>query len=266
MPTTNLTSKADDRDVAAAWDENASAWTAEVRAGHDRPHELFTSLQFMQFMPDLAGLDVIDLGCGEGRNTRSFARRGARMTGVDISSRMLDLARQEEAREPLGIRYEVESSAELRSFADDSFDAAVSTMALMDTPDFPVVAREAFRVIRPGGAFYFSVLHPCFMGGDSTWAKNAEGRIVGRMVPDYWSDQPYVEQWGFGDAPSFTIPYFPYRLEDYINGLCAAGFRIERIHEPRPSAELVEAHPEIKFLALLRQHAAFVIFVAARKS
>ena len=63
------------------------------------------------------------------------------MTGVDISPRMVELARQEEAREPLGIRYEVESSAELRSFADNSFDAAVSTMALMDTPDFPGVAR-----------------------------------------------------------------------------------------------------------------------------
>ena len=188
------------------------------------------------------------------------------MTGVDISSRMLELARQEEAREPLDIRYEVESSAELRSFADASFDAAVSTMALMDTADFPAVAREAFRVIRPRGAFYFSVLHPCFMGRDSTWARDGDGRILGRMVPDYWSDQPYLEQWGFEDAPPFTIPYFPYRMEDYINGLCAAGFRIERIHEPRPAAALVEAHPEMAFLAHLRAHNAFVLFVAARRS
>jgi ubiquinone/menaquinone biosynthesis C-methylase UbiE len=266
LPTTNPTIRADDRDVAAAWDENAATWTAEVRAGHDRTHEFFTSPQFMRFIPDLAGLSVIDLGCGEGRNTRSFARRGARMTGVDISSQMLELARQEEAREPIGIRYQVESSAQLRSFADNTFDAAVSTMALMDTSDFPIVAREAFRVLRPGGGFYFSVLHPCFMGRDSTWAKDGEGRIIGRMVPDYWTDEPYAEHWGFDDAPSFRILYFPYRMEDYINGLCAAGFRIERIHEPRPAAELVEAHPEMKFVGLLRQHAAFVLFVAARKS
>jgi ubiquinone/menaquinone biosynthesis C-methylase UbiE len=266
LPKTNPTIKADDRDVAAAWDENASTWTTQVRAGHDRTHELFTSPQFMEFIPDLTGLSVIDLGCGEGRNTRSFTRRGALMTGVDISSLMVELARQEEAREPLGIRFEVESSAELRSFADASFDAAVSTMALMDTADFPAVAREAFRVIRPRGAFYFSVLHPCFMGRDSTWARDGDGRILGRMVPDYWSDKPYIEQWGFEDAPPFTIPYFPYRMEDYINGLCAAGFRIERIHEPRPAAALVEAYPEMAFLAHLRDHNAFVLFVAARKS
>jgi SAM-dependent methyltransferase len=258
-------SKIGDVEVAAAWDENASAWAAEVRAGHDRTHELFTSPRFMEFIPDLTGRSVIDLGCGEGRNTRSLARRGARVTGVDISPRMIELALLEEAREPLGIRYEVESSAELRSFADGTFDVAVSTMALMDTPDFAAVARAAFRVTRPGGGFYFSVLHPCFMGRDSTWGKDGAGRD-GRLVPDYWGDQPYIERWGFDDAPPFTIHYFPYRLEDYVNGLCAAGFRIERVQEPRPSAALVEANPELQFLARLRRHSAFVLFVAAQKS
>lgn len=257
--------KNDAREVAAAWDENASAWASEVRAGRDRTHEVFTSPRFLEFVPDLAGLSVLDLGCGEGRNTRSIARRGAHITGVDISSRMIEFARQEESRQPLGIRYEVESSAQLQSFADGSFYAAVSTMALMDTPDFPAVAREIFRVLRPGGGFYFSVLHPCFMGRDSTWAKDDAGRVIGRMVPDYWSEEPYTERWGFDAAPSFTILYFPYRLEDYVNGLCAAGFRIERVHEPRPSSAVVEANPDMQFLARLRHHSAFVLFVAARK-
>ncbi len=258
-------SRIDDREVAKAWDANASLWTAEVRAGRDLTHELFTSPRFMEFLPDLAGLNVIDLGCGEGRNTRAFARRGARMTGVDVSPKILDLARQEEARAPLGIHYEVGSSADLRAFEADSFDAAVSTMALMDTPDFPAVARAAFRVIRPGGGFFFSVLHPCFMTRDSTWAKDADGRVLGRQVSNYWNREPYTEDWGFGDEPSFSIHYFPYRFEDYINGLCASGFRIERIAEPRPSQELVQAHPERTFFNHIHHHSAFVLFVAARK-
>jgi len=259
-------SKIEEREVAAKWDANAPTWAAEVRAGHDRTHELFTSPRFTEFLPDLAGLSVIDLGCGEGRYTRSFARGGARMTGVDISPQMLEHARREEQREPLGIRYELESSAQLRSFADNSFDAAVSTMALMDTPDFPVVAHEAFRVIRPGGGFYFSVLHPCFMTRESTWATDEAGRVVGRRISNYWDESPYTEEWGFENAPPFTIVYFPYRLEDYINGLCAAGFRIERAAEPRPSAELIEAHPEFTFLTNIHHHTAFVLFIAARKS
>ncbi len=258
-------SKADNREVAAAWDENAATWAAEVRAGHDRAHELFTSPHFMEFLPDLAGLRVIDLGCGEGRYTRLFARRGARMTGIDISPRMIDLAQQEEARAPLGIRYQMDSSTELRSVDDNSFDAAVSCMALMDTPDFATVARQTFRVLRPKGGFHFSVLHPCFMTRDSSWAQDAEGRVTARMVSNYWSEERFTERWGFENAPVFSIHYFPYRLEHYINGLCEAGFRIERIHEPRPSAALIEEHPEIIFLGHVHRHSAFVLFVAARK-
>jgi SAM-dependent methyltransferase len=258
-------SKIDDREVAASWDANAPTWTAGVRAGHDRTHEFFTSPRFMEFLPDLSRQSVIDLGCGEGRYTRMFARRGARMTGVDISPQMLERARQEEKREPLGIRYELETSAQLPSFADVSFDAAVSTMALMDTPDFPAVARAAARVIRPGGGFYFSVLHPCFMTRESAWATDTAGRVVGRTISNYWDESPYSEEWGWDNAPPFKIFYFPYRLEDYLNGLCAAGFRIERVQEPRPSAELIAAHPEFAFLKNIHHHTAFVLFVAARK-
>jgi len=260
-------SKVDDAAVAAAWDKDAANWAAEVRAGHDLPHELFTHPRFMAFLPDLSGCGVLDLGCGEGRYTRSLARRGAKMTGVDISPAMIEHARGEEAREPLGIRYEAGSSAQLAAFADNTFDAAVSGMALMDTPDFPAVAREAFRVIRPRGGFFFSVLHPCFMRRDSSFAVDGEGRVVGRRVRTYWDDDPYTEQWGFEDsARPFTIFYFPYRFEDYINGLCAAGFRIERIEEPRPSEAVIKAHPEVPFLTHIYNHTAFVLFVAARKS
>jgi len=259
-------SSSDDREVAAKWDANAARWADDVRAGHDRFRDLFTFPRFLEFLPALRGRSVIDLGCGEGLNTRRFARHGMRMTGVDVSAQMIDLARNEELREPLGIRYEVESSAQLGLFADNSFDAAVSTMALMDTPDLPAVIRATFRVLRHGGGFFFSVMHPCFATRGSDWAKDEHGRISGRLVGNYWEDDPYVEEWGFSDgAPPFSIRYFPYRLEEYINRLCDAGFRIERIHEPRPDESLVKAHPEWSFIARVREHTPFVLFVAARK-
>ncbi len=89
--------------------------------------------------------------------------------------------------------------------------------------------------------------------------------MVGRQVSNYWLQEPFTESWGFEDAATFTIHYFPYRLEDYLNGLCAAGFRIERVHEPRPAAEVVKAHPELQFMARIHAHSAFVLFVGARK-
>ena len=66
---------------------------------------------------------------------------------------MIELARREEQREPLGIRYEVASFPDLSIFDDVSFDLVASSMALMDGPDFEGAVKEVFRVLRPGGEF-----------------------------------------------------------------------------------------------------------------
>jgi SAM-dependent methyltransferase len=132
-----------DAEVARAWDENADQWIRHVRAGWDRYREELNNPMFLAFLPELAGKAVIDLGCGEGRNTREIARRGARLTGVDVSRKMIDAAMAAEAQEPLGISYREASFStsphcrrQLRSRAVDH--------ELMDGPDFEGAAR-AYR-------------------------------------------------------------------------------------------------------------------------
>ena len=105
-----------EQEVAQYWDENAKVWADHVRKGWDAYREHFNNPAFFEFIGDLSGKTVLDVGCGEGYNTRLLARSGARMTGVDISQRMIELARQEEQREPLGIRYEVASFSDLGIF------------------------------------------------------------------------------------------------------------------------------------------------------
>src|SRR6266436_7102524 len=92
-------------DVARYWDDNATAWTREVRQGHDIAREFQNNPAFLALIGDLRGRQVLDAGCGNGYNTRILARSGAHMTGVDLSTRMIGLAQDEERRAPLGIRY-----------------------------------------------------------------------------------------------------------------------------------------------------------------
>jgi len=241
-----------DEDVARSWDENAELWARHVRAGYDLYRNLYNNPALLEFVGDLAGQAVLDAGCGEGYNTRLLARRGARMTAIDLSPKMIELACAEEAREPLGIRYHVASASDLSPFADETFDAVVSTMALMDCADYEGAVREFHRVLRPSGLLAFNVCHPCFTYFIRDWDYDERGEVIGIRLGPYFQEGSYVERWKFGAAPDrdqvepFTIIYFHRTLADFVNPLCATGFRIEAIAEPRPTEEACERDAGLK--------------------
>lgn len=257
-----------DQDVARYWDRNAAVWVEHVRKGYDVYREHFNNPAFFRFMGDLSGKVVLDAGCGEGRNTRLLARAGARPVGADISPRLIAQAREEEAREPLGIRYEIASFSHLSPFDDASFDAVVSFMALMDGPDYAGAMREAYRVLRPGGMLAFSITHPCFLTQGLDWLRDEEGQHTVLTVSHYFDEEPWVERWRFGHAPQhyatrrFAIPRFPRTMSDYVNGIVRAGFVLKAMEEPRPTEEACRQFPRWR---RWREHAAIFLYCRGEK-
>ena len=92
------------------WEGNARAWTTLARAGYDVYRDHHNTPAFFEMLPDVAGLNGIDIGCGEGYNTRLLAARGALVTAVDFASEFVRVAVAERVD---GIRYAVADALRL---------------------------------------------------------------------------------------------------------------------------------------------------------
>lgn len=241
-------------EVGQYWNGNAEAWSKLARAGHDVFRDHLNTPAFFELLPDVRGLSGVDVGCGEGHNTRLLAQRGAKMTAIDIAPIFIRYAKTEEARAPLGIAYHEASAVEL-PFADDTFDFATAFMSLMDIPETERVLTEAFRVLKSGGFLQFSILHPCFNPPHRRTCRDEERVVYAVEVGDYFVDaRGQIDEWTFGTAPQanrsglqkFKIPRFHRPVAEWLNLLLDTGFLLERFQEPYPSNEIVRQHPSLQ--------------------
>src|SRR5579875_2441769 len=140
----------------------------EIADWYDRylsEHPIYLELllpHLLELVGEVEGERVCDLACGQGWFARELARRGARVTGIDVSGRLLEIARRHEQEEPLGIDYRQEDARLAASLAAGSFDGVVCVLALMDMPEIEPVSRTMRRLLKPGGWLVVALTHPCF--------------------------------------------------------------------------------------------------------
>jgi 2-polyprenyl-3-methyl-5-hydroxy-6-metoxy-1,4-benzoquinol methylase len=242
--------------VARHWDENAEAWSQGIARGEDLFRAAFHERAFLRFVGPLRGKRVLDAGCGDGALTRQLARRGARVVAVDLSEKMLEVARREG---PSAIDYRRGSYTRLTGLG--AFDRVIAFMSLMDGPDLEGAFRSFARVLKPSGELVFAVLHPCHAMSSFGWWTGAPDGVPRMQVARYFTRKARLAKWAFprGEA-TFAVPRFPRTLEDYVTALGEAGFRIDALAEPRPDAAACRRHPA---LALWREHAAAFLHVRA---
>jgi SAM-dependent methyltransferase len=204
-------------------------------------------------LPPVGGSTGLDIGCGEGSNTRQVARLGAKLYAVDIAPTFIRHACATEIADPLGIRFYVADGTSLPFFSQ-SFDFVVAFMSLMDIPDQQRVLLEAERVLRPGGFLQFSITHPCFDPPYRKVLRDAAGVPRAIEVAGYFDCiDGRVDAWWFSTVPSeerarvppFRTPRFDRTLSGWVEMLCRAGFVIEQFGEPCASPELAAAEPVV---------------------
>ena len=241
----------DSTDVAACWEANAETWTRHARAGYDLYRDALNSPVFFANLPDISGLNGLDIGCGEGSNTRKLAEAGGRMIAVDIAPTFIRHAQEAEAAAPLGIDYRFGDGTAL-PFPDAQFDFATAFMSLMDMHRQDLGIAEAARVLKPGGFLQFSILHPCFAPPNRKVVRAADGTVTGLLITEYFNNtNGAIETWRFGAAPEhekakvepFRVPRFHRTLSEWVAMIVAAGLTIEHMAEPHVDAQTARAIP-----------------------
>jgi SAM-dependent methyltransferase len=173
----------------------------------------------------VTGLQVLDLGCGEGYCSRELKRRGAdRVIGMDLSEGMIAAAQSQEAEEGLGIHYEVGCATNLSQFDDRTFDLVVAVFLFnyLTIAQTQQCMAEVARVLRPQGRFIFSVPHPAF-----PYMRSAEYPFYFQVEePGYFSqrDRQFSGRIWKRDGSWLGVQLVHKTLEDYFNALKAAGF------------------------------------------
>jgi ubiquinone/menaquinone biosynthesis C-methylase UbiE len=173
----------------------------------------------------VVGLQILDLGCGEGYCSRELMRRGAQaVRGMDLSAGMIEAAQTREAQDRLGIDYEVGCATELTQFADASIDLvlAVFLFNYLTIAQTRQCMAEVMRVLRPGGRFIFSVPHPAF-----PYMRQAEYPFYFQVdEQNYFSgrDRQFPGRIWKRDGSALDVQLVHKTLQDYFEALQSAGF------------------------------------------
>lgn len=218
-------------DTAARYDPHADFYVTFAPDTYDDP----PMAALLGLMGEVGGLRLLDLACGHGRLAREAARRGARVTGLDISSALIEKARSIERARPLGITYVPADAASADGLAGEVFDGVVCYFGLSDIDDLDATVANVATLLHVGGYFAFSILHPCFPGSP-----------VHQAAPSWPPGRGYYsEGWWLPDTPPHGIrPRVGSNhrmLSTYLNILAGNGLVIEAVAEPPPPPHWIAA-------------------------
>ncbi|UCD91670.1 MAG: methyltransferase domain-containing protein [Methanobacteriota archaeon] len=182
----------------------------------------------ISLLPEIEGKRVLDAGCGPGIYSEWLTSHGAQVVAIDVSPKMLELARQ---RLPNSVEIRLaDLDKPLDFLEDESFDIVLCPLVLDYVENMEDLFAEFHRILLKSGVLVFSMGHPFF-------------EYFLRSDGDYYSTELVETTWrGFGipvDMPSFRRP-----LSEVINPLLDMGFSLERILEPRPDEGARELDPD----------------------
>jgi ubiquinone/menaquinone biosynthesis C-methylase UbiE len=215
--------------VEADWDGIAD-WYAELVRGGSAMHQFSRDI-LLNALPDgMLGLDVLDVGCGEGIVSRALAAAGAHVVGIDPTRTLIAHAEAAERAHPVGVAYRVDDGTTLRTVADGSVDGVTAALSLNNIVDLDAALESCRRVLRPNGFLTFTVPHPCFDAPGTETISTSSG--MRRVAGDYFAEG----LWRSAHPHSVRRAGNYHRtISTYLTAVLDHGFALRSCGEPAPS-------------------------------
>ena len=235
--------------LKSEWDKAAKWWNEEAGDFGVWHQQNDIDPIFFKLLGDVKNKKVIEIGCGNGYFSRLLAKKEAKVTAIDLSGKLLDFAIAREETRPLGIKYLIRDAANLRGIRSGSFNIVLANMSLMDIADTKNAIKEASRVLKRGGRFIFSILHPSFCNFRQQWVVIKEGgkKYFARAVSQYSSSVAEKRTlWASG----VKATHHHRSVETYFRYLKSANFLIsdfEEINTKKPVIKAKKEDSDVKF-------------------
>jgi len=222
-----------------AWEKQADIWDDRMGADGNAFHQQLVRPSVTRLLRVQPGQTILDVGCGNGVFARHLANLGVKVTAIDVSTAMIEKARERSRGLDQQITYRVvdaTSEGQLATLAEDAFDAIVCNMTLMDLAAIHPLIKNIPRLLKNTGKFVFSIMHPCFNNGVGTsrlveemYDQEGAKKIHSIKVTAYISPQSGVSTGICGRDPQF---YFHRPLSSLLTSFFEAGLVMDGIEEP----------------------------------
>jgi len=221
------------------WDRNAGFWDDYMgEGGKDFNRELVapSAERLLALRPDET---VLEIACGAGLFARQMAQAGARVVASDFSAVFLERAKSRSVGFADRIefhRLDATDEKQLLALGARRFDAAVCNMALMDMPAVEPLLSALSRLLKVGGRFVFTVMHPSFNNaGCARVVEETErdGEIVVTHAMKIWKYLSVGPTKGIGSRGQPALQYYFHRPISVLFDACfRAGFVLDGLEEP----------------------------------
>ena len=208
---------------------------ADIFIAHARHPDSWNNLYDRPYMlgklPNLQDKNVLDIGCSTGFYTEYALEKGASVTAIDVSQKLIDKLAERLKSSKLTLQC-ADISKPMPFLKSESFDLVIASLVLDYIKDWSSLLNDLYRVVKKRGKLIFTFVHPL-------------GNYLHKKPESYYDFKLVEDTWGTHSGNPFKTHYYIRPLTEMLNPILHSKFAVGSFQEMLPDEGLKKTHPEI---------------------